>query len=242
MFTIEEMSSSTLGVQPYLSERRVHTSVPIIDSFLEGFQSSQVAFIDSSDRFVFDLTHLLCVNALSTPGEEVVWVDGGNSINPYEVAGLCKRLHVEMEGVLDRINIARAFTAYQMATLIVDRMESEVRRSGAGTLIVSCFPSLFHDKDIWWSESFQLIRRCLLSIGEITRKHELVTVVTNYGLTNVHRKKSFANLMYRLPDRVLRIENRRRALQLSLVKEGRVILYRPVPYYQTTLDEFRGRG
>ena len=41
-------------------------------------------------------------------------------------------------------------------------------------------------------------------------------------------------------DSVLRIENRRKALRFSLVKEGRTMIYLPVPYYQTTLDEFMG--
>jgi len=64
---------------------------PPIDSFFPGFRSSQITLIDSSDRFLFDLTHLLCVSSINDLGDEVVWVDGGNSINPYEIASLCRR-------------------------------------------------------------------------------------------------------------------------------------------------------
>ncbi|NYT11799.1 MAG: hypothetical protein GKC03_04510 [Methanomassiliicoccales archaeon] len=241
MFTVHENLSSlgTVEGEMYLPpERRVRTSLPAIDSFFPGFRSSQIALIDSSDKFLFDLTHLLCVNAISDLGEEVVWVDGGNSINPYEIASLCRRFRLDMRETLDSVNIARAFTAYQMTSLIVDKLEREVERTRSGTVIVSCFTDLFHDKDMWWSESFQLIKRCLSSLREMTERHSLVTIVTNYGLTKIGHKRSLSTLMEESADSILRIENRKRVLELSLVKEGRIMLYHPVPYYQTTLDEF----
>jgi hypothetical protein len=243
MFTVHENLSSLDIVEGemYLpSERRVRTSLPAIDSFFPGFGSSQIALIDSSDKFLFDLTHQLCVNAISNLGEEVVWVDGGNSINPYEIASLCRRFRLDMRETLDNVNIARAFTAYQMTSLIVDKLEKEVERTRSGTVIISCFTDLFHDKDMWWSESFQLIKRCLSSLREITERHSLVTIVTNYGLAKIGHKQSLGTLMEKSADSILRIENRRRTLELSLVKEGRTMLYHPVPYYQTTLDEFLG--
>jgi hypothetical protein len=51
-------------------------------------------------------------------------------------------------------------------------------------------------------------------------------------------KKSLRTVLYGSADEILRIENKRDALLLSLVKEGRTMLYHPVPYYQMTLDEF----
>ena len=243
MFTVHE-EFPVMGIgggrYPLPAERRVRTSLPAIDSFFPGFRSSQITLIDSSDRFLFDLTHLLCVNSINDLGDEVVWVDGGNSINPYEIASLCRRYRLDMRETLDSVNVARAFTAYQMTSLIVDRLEKEVERTRSGTVIVSCFTDLFHDKDMWWSESFQLIKRCLSALREMTQQHSLVTVITNHGLTKIGHRRSLAKLMDESADSVLRIENRRRALELSLMKEGRSMLYHPVPYYQTTLEEFLG--
>jgi hypothetical protein len=244
MFTIHDGLSAT-GIEDHMPierspERRVRTSIPSMDSFFPGFRSSQVSLVDSSDRFLFDLTHLLCVNSINDLGEEVVWVDGGNSINPYEIASLCRRFRLDMRETLDSVNIARAFTAYQMTSLIVDRLEREVERTRSGTVIVSCFIDLFHDKDMWWSESFQLIKRCLKELREMTQRHSLVTIITNHGLTKIGRRRSLAKLMDENMDSVLRIENRRRSLELSLVREERSMLYHPVPYYQTTLEEFLG--
>jgi hypothetical protein len=219
-------------------ERVIDTSIPAIDAFVGGFQSSQITLIDSSDWMLFDLTHALCVNAINALEGEIVWVDGGNSINPYELAGLCKRFRMDMGETLDRINISRAFTAYQMVTLIVDALEKEVERTGSELVVISCFPDLFLDRDMWWSESLQLMKRCISTLQSITRKQNTVTILTNYGLTKMLYKKSLRTVLYGSADEILRIENKRDALLLSLVKEGRTMLYHPVPYYQMTLDEF----
>jgi hypothetical protein len=220
------------------SERRLSTSVKVLDDFVGGFPSSQVTLIDSSDRLVLDIVHLLCVNQVLEEGREVVWVDGGNSVNPYALTSLCKRFRVRSGEVLESVNVSRAFTAYQLVTLIEDMMEAEVARTSAGLLVVTSFPDLFQDKDMWWSESLQLMKRCLSAMREVTKRHDTVTLVTNLGLSKMLYKKSLRSLMYSSADRVLRIENQRSALRVSLVDQGRSMLYHPVPYYQRTLDEF----
>jgi len=220
------------------AERRLHTSVRPLDDFIGGFPSSQVTLLDSSDRLVLDLVHLLCVDQVLSEGRDVVWVDGGNSVNPYSLTGLCKRFRVRSGEVLESVNVSRAFTAYQLVTLIEEMMEAEVARTKAGLLVVTSFPDLFQDKDMWWSESLQLMRRCLSSIREVTKRHETVTLVTNLGLSKMLYKKSLRSMMYSSADRVVRMENTRAALKVSLVNEGRSMLYHPVPCYQRTLDEF----
>jgi hypothetical protein len=219
------LGSETVGIGAHegmakaYPERKLRTSVRVLDDFIGGFPSSQVTLLDSSDRLVLDMVHLLCVNQVLEEEREVVWVDGGNS-------------------VLESVNVSRAFTAYQLVTLIEDMMETEVARTGAGLLVVSSFPDLFQDKDMWWSESLQLMKRCLSLIRDVTRRRDTVTLVTNLGLSKMLYKKSLRSLMYSSADRVIRVESARDALRLSLVNEGLSMLYHPVPYYQRTLDEF----
>ena len=234
-----EPISVDLTMEVRAEARRICTSLLPLDDFLGGFWSGQVTLIDSSDKLLFDLVHLLCIDQVRNGEREAVWVDGGNSVNPYALSCLCKRFRINTQDTLDSINVSRAFTAYQFVTLIEDLMETEVERTGAGLLVISCFPDLFQDKDMWWSESLQLMKRCLASIEAITRKHDLVTVVTNFGLSKMLYKKSLRSMLYGSADRVLRIESVRSALNFTLVNEGRSMLYHPVPYYQRTLDEFR---
>ena len=119
--------------------RSLNTSITVLDSFIGGFPSGKITLIDSSDRLLFDLIHLLCIDQVIGDGREVVWIDGGNSINPYQLVGLCKRKRVSAREAMDSINLSRAFTAYQMVTLIDECWSRELKKTQAGMLIVSCF-------------------------------------------------------------------------------------------------------
>jgi len=61
-------------------------------------------------------------------GIDVIVLDGANRFNPYRVSSFARKALVSPENLLKRIRIARAFTCYQMATLIEERLFSLLRR------------------------------------------------------------------------------------------------------------------
>jgi hypothetical protein len=243
--TIDPTDFTGIGVShevPYADgiDRSVRTYVPPIDALIGGLRPKTMTFIDSADRIVFDMVNMMSVNAVSQNHDEVIWVDGGNSANPFELTAVCKRFRLSSDDVLSSVTISRAFTAYQMSTLIEDMLEKEVERIRTGMVVISCFPDLFQDKDMEWSESFQLMRRSMDKLRELTEKHDLVTVITNFGLAKMFHRKGLRPLLYDGVDRVLRIETYGKSLRIMLPKENIGTLYRPVPRNQTTLDEFGG--
>ncbi|MGD0816825.1 MAG: hypothetical protein ABR986_00305 [Methanomassiliicoccales archaeon] len=243
--TMEQTEYASIGIShetPYAdrSDRSVRTYVPPIDALIGGLKPRTMTLIDSADRIVFGMVNMMSVNAVSENHDEVIWVDGGNSANPFELTTVCKRFRLSSDEVLSSVTISRAFTAYQMSTLIEDMLEKEVKRIRTGMVVISCFPDLFQDKDMEWSESFQLMRRSMDKLRELTEKHDLVTVITNFGLAKMFYRKGLRPLLYDGVDRVVRIETYGKALRIMLPKENVGTLYRPVPRNQTTLDEFRG--
>lgn len=218
-------------------QEAVNTSIPTLDAFFGGLRPGCMTLIDSSDRMVFDLTHILCVNAVSALGRDVVWVDGGNCVDPYELGRICRRFGLDRTEVLDSIRVARAFTAYQLVSLIDERLEDEVRRTGSGMIIVSCLPDMFQDKEMRWSESYQLIKRCVEKLHDLSRRGA-ATLVTNYGLMKIVQRKSLKNLLYGTADDIVRIENATGCLRISLPNSQESMLYHAVPHNQTTLEEF----
>ena len=143
--------------------------------------------------------------------------------------------------MLSQINCARAFTAYQLVSIINDRLENMIKESKASTLIVSRFVDLFFDKDMPWTESFQLIKRCLKTLKMLTVKYNLITIITNYGLAKLHFRRGLRNLMYNTPDKLIRIEEKKKGLLVSMPKKDASIYYYPVPTYQTILEYFLSR-
>ena len=63
-------------------------------------------------------------------GMDVVVLDGANRFDPYAVSSFAKKASIPPEGLLKRIRIARAFTCYQMATLVEERLVSLIRQKG----------------------------------------------------------------------------------------------------------------
>ena len=219
--------------------RSLVTSIPPVDALLRGLEPGTITLIDSSDRLVFELVNLFCFNAVNELHEEVLWIDGGNSVNPYELSAICKRYRVPPEDVLHNITVSRAFTAYQMSTLIEDMLDPEVDRIRTGLVVISCFPDLFQDADMNWTESLQLMRRAMEKLRALTEEHSLITIITNYGMAKLMSRKGLRPLLYDGADRVVRIDGKGVSVRITLPKEGEGMLYRPVVRNQTTLDEFR---
>ena len=219
-------------------ERDVSSALKPLDEFIGTFKSSSVNFIDSASKFLFDFTSLLCVQEIMRHDLPVVFLDGGNSINPFVLANLAKRFGVDREHMLSRVHISRPFTAYQMSTLIGERLEDRIQESGAGVLVVSCFPAPYLDEDLWWPEALELVRHGFSTVKELTERWNTITLITNYKLSNMYRRSALRRLLYTEPDKVVRFENGVRCLRVVLPREERWMNYVPVAHNQTTLAEY----
>ncbi len=220
-------------------ERVLNTSVPAIDDLVKGFRSSKVALLEGDSGYASSLLHLLCVKAVSEFDEEVVWIDGGNSVDPYALSALCKRMRLDRRDVLSRVNISRAFTAYQLVTLIDERLEEAVRESSPAMVIVTSLTDMFLDKDMKWMEAYQLLRRCAEDIRRVTRAYETVSFVTDRTPGHAPHNERMTSLLRSEADLLVSMRERRGGVTVRLPREGRSSVFRPVPWNQTTLPEFR---
>jgi predicted ATP-dependent serine protease len=237
---LEQPIVQAVEEEPLLRERVLRTSIAPLDDLVEGFRSSKVTLLDSDSSYASTLLHLLCVRAISQFDEEIVWVDGGNEVSPYAISSLCKRLLLDKRDILSRVNVSRAFTAYQLVTLIDEKLEEQVRKCSPSMIIVSSITELFLDKDMKWMESHQLLRRCADDISRITRDYETITLVSNAAYHHVRPSPGLTALLYDSSDLALQIRSRRNGLLMRVPKKDRETLFSPVPWNQATVDEFRG--
>ncbi len=216
---------------------RLYTSNRVLDTLLEGFEPAKLTFLNSGSSFVHNLVFLLCVRHILDFDREVVYVDGGNSINPYSIASMAKRYGKCRQEVLSRIRVARAFTTYQMSTILLESLEDEVR-AGPGLLILSCLPDLFLDEDVEYQEAYHLLRRGLKKVRELVKEEEIFGVVTNHGLSQLGTRRGIGHLLHQMSDRVVRIRPIKGGLFISLPGEGRSTSFIPVPPNQATLEDY----
>jgi len=223
-----------------LRERTLRTEVGRLDEFMGAFRSSTVTLLDCDCGYASSLLHQMCVRAVSEFDEEVVWIDGGNAVDPYTLSSLCKRLRLDKREVLSSVNISRAFTAYQLVSLIDEKLEEQVGRCRPGMVIVSSLVDQFLDKDMKWAESHQLLKRCAESISRVTKDHETITLVSDHTPGYIQPDQRMSAVLYERFDRIVQMRGRKGGMMFRLPAEGRSMFFSPAPWNQTTLDEYRG--
>lgn len=215
----------------------LYTSNRVLDNLLGGFHPGQIVFLNSASSFVHTLVFLLSVRHILDFDRDVIFVDGGNSINPYTIASIAKRYGRHRQEILGHIRVARAFTAYQMATILLESLEDEVR-AGPGLLVLSCLGDLFLDEDMEYREAYHLLRQGLKKVRDLVREEELIGVVTNQGLSQLSRRRGIGNLLHQMADRVVRIQQGKGGLLILLSKEGIGTPFIPVPPNQSILEDY----
>ncbi|MCX8117998.1 MAG: hypothetical protein N3G78_08720 [Desulfobacterota bacterium] len=103
-------------------------------------------------------------------GMEVVVLDGANRFDPYLASSPARKASISPEELLRRIRIARAFTCYQMATLVGERLSaflSEEGDDGEGKRpwVILLGPiATFLDEDVPEREAGHLFERTLRKV------------------------------------------------------------------------------
>jgi len=122
------------------------------------------------------LAELLCVRAqLGHPiglNSDAIFIDGGNSFDAYAVSNYAVEHRIESKLALSRVHISRAFTYFQLASLLTEKLSNALARYSSKLAIVSDITELFQDPEIKdkqeASRVFQRVLRSLSAVAEIT--------------------------------------------------------------------------
>ncbi len=113
---------------------------------------------------------------LAGKGIEVIVLDGANRFDPYMTSSFARKALIPPERLLKRIRIARAFTCYQMAVMVGERLYDLLRREGTLTqqgnrwIILLGPVTPFMDEDVSEREVRPLFERSLKKIEEMAMK------------------------------------------------------------------------
>jgi hypothetical protein len=113
---------------------------------------------------------------LAGKGIEVIVLDGANRFDPYLTSSFARKALIPPERLLKRIRIARAFTCYQMAVMVGERLYDLLRREGTSIqqgnqwIILLGPVTPFMDEDVSEREVRPLFERSLKKIEEMAMK------------------------------------------------------------------------
>ncbi|UCH31938.1 MAG: hypothetical protein JSV05_00620 [Candidatus Bathyarchaeota archaeon] len=144
---------------------------------------------------ILHLSMLLCVRAqrsyqLGGLETTVVFIDGGNTFRLYNVSHIAQLHELSPKVVLERIFISRAFTAYQMTSLILDELQGTIEEHDSKLVIVSDIAGPYLNTDLPKREArevFNQLTKSLLKLAEESR----VLVVATYLLHHPSERNFF---------------------------------------------------
>jgi hypothetical protein len=190
------------------------------------------------------LCSLLCVRAqlpsqLGGLGTDVVFVDGGNTFRLYQVSRIAQLHQLEPEQVLKRIYISRAFTAYQMTSIIFERLKETADRHNAKLVVISDITRLYLDKDILPEESKRVFSQLVAYLSKYAEENQLIVLAISPPHHHSRRNVLLHALTCGRANVVVSIKSARYGQNFVLEKHPRLLRgYAEFPSENLTLTEF----
>lgn len=149
-----------------------------------------------------------------------IYVDGGNSFNPYEISNIARELSLDPKSTLERVFISRAFTAYQLSAIISETLEDALKRYKSKLVLISKITSLFLDRDVPAKEALELFRKMTFHLGDLALKRNIIIVATCSNDEPSKRQVVLESILLRIADKTARFTETKRRLQLSIKNRG----------------------
>ena len=138
-------------------------------------------------------------------GVGVIVLDGANRFDPYIASSFARKALIPPERILKRIRIARAFTCYQMATLMEERLGSFLKEEEEKPWVIILGPlTTFLDEDVPEREVQPLFNRCLKRVEEMAMEGIPFLLFQSSGFSDSKRTYltkrlfQFSNLTWRI--------------------------------------------
>jgi hypothetical protein len=143
-----------------------------LDEALAEVQSSSLKKILFEGERVNEIASYVAA-WMAAQGIEIIVLDGANRFDPYTVSFFARKVWISPEALLKKIRIARAFTCYQMSTLMGEKLaaflKGEVLRQGLRPKVILLGPlTTFLDEDVSEREASSLLERSLKKVDALT--------------------------------------------------------------------------
>ena len=106
-------------------------------------------------------------------GETVVAVDGANCFNLYRLTEWAKRKRLDSPALLQRLRIARAFTPFQLVT-ILHHIGSDLDHHRATRLVITGLPDCLYDEELSEPEARNTFARCHKNLLRLAERHTVL--------------------------------------------------------------------
>ena len=239
------MLQTMLEVKPARAQSLLSLNIPSVDGLFPGFAPGDFALLHGSPS-VTSLTSLLCVRAqlpvqLGGLDGNVIFIDCGNTFAPDSITRLAQLNHLNATQARKHIFNFGAFTAYQLTSLIMEKLEKKIVTCNAKLVVISDIASLFLDKDIQNEEAQRVYSQIVNCLSNLTKKHQIIVVATHLPHEDSIRNSVLREITLTKATTVLSYFKTKYTRELNLEKHPTYILGTAEPPSENlTLTDFIG--
>ncbi len=206
---------------------------PVLRWFAHRFAPGEATLWVGPPRSVDTLLEFVYAGNALARGR-ISLIEGANRFHPYRIGERGRALGVDPTNVLERIRLARAFTAYQLVAL-VEAWASEARRRRPTLLIAHELPALFYTDEVPREEREPLLRHVAERLALLTREVSAPLLLTlNEGFTQFPGLREAGPRFFDL----ITFTPRSETLQLRAYRDDARLALVPRPPGQHGIDEF----
>ena len=219
---------SLVSALPVLSPKtvgRLPLGLPVVDDVFPGFENGDFVVLHGpvSNFILFNL----CIRSQlplskSGLGSTTVFMDGGNVFNPYIVSEIARNYGLNPKNALEKIFVSRAFTAYQLSALILEKLEKALKKFKSKLIAVSHISSLFLDRDVPKTEAQDLFMKVCGKLEEIAKERSTIVVASYNPRSSSSRRLFLEAVLLGRANIVFGFKETRGTLKVSLHKHPKL--------------------
>ena len=206
------------------NEQALSFGIQSINHAFQGLKSGDFAVLHGHP-FCKTLIFKLCVHC-QLPKEKggldssTIYVDGGNSFNPYEISAIAQEFGSDPKSTLERVFVSRAFTAYQLSAIVLETLEDALKRYRSKLVLISKITSLFLDRDVPTKEALGIFRKMISHLADLALRRNIIVVATCSDSGYSKRQIVLESILLGRAGKIARFTEAKGRLQLTIQNRG----------------------
>jgi hypothetical protein len=173
-------------------------NVPEIDELFPGLHTGDFTVIYGS-QYVTSLMSQLCVRAhlpteLGGLESQAVFIDAATSSSMSSILQAAELQQLDPQTVMAQIKTFRAYTAYRLHFLVMEKLEQTIKATNAKLVIISDIMCPFLNDSIDDQEARTAYNQIMNYLSNFARQHEIIIVATCLPHESNQRKSTLQEI------------------------------------------------
>jgi hypothetical protein len=237
------IKQTTITAIPQQQPAYLTLNIPTVDQLFPCFKLGDFAVLHGSQSLI-TFTTRICTRAqipkqFGGLSSNIVFIDGGNNFRQHKTTHVAQQHGLNPRKVLKNIHISQPYTAYQLTSQIMEKLEETINKHNAKIVIITDITGLFLDEGIPEEETQKVYSQVLNYLTSFAKKHQIILITTYMPHNNTKRNIKLKEITLTKANIVLSFSKTRYTSEIELEKHPTYMLgIADYPTENTTLPDF----